>query len=370
MDALLISDNWTLQNAGEFIHGGLDGKTVQELAFPSEGKTLCYQLILADLVRFDALCQFLTHLILADQIWVEKDDINSWKGFSSIEEAKASGILVPKAFKAAKEKWLIARESMADRLCINSALKKIHRQNKQQWQKSGEVVDGFLSQLIWGGAGMLARAHFVNVPYSPHPLRQSLFQQAGLVMSSGASQSLQKFIAGEQMKIYRHVGKVGFEAKLHLPPVAAQIILDSNDLQSLVTTALQIRDEFRDVRSWLAQVQADLNHEKMADVLKHRERLESIAKYLDSRSTRTSTGDTTVQFGFNLLKIGSKIDSPINALQNRFGMRAEVNRLVLGPAGREITTKLLRMLGERHTPTGRRLQEALEIRSKATSASD
>ena len=50
-------------------------------------------------------------------------------------------------------------------------------------------------------------------------------------------------------------------------------------------------------------------------------------------------------------------------MQNLFGMRAEVNRLVLAPTGHNALKKLLRMLGEQHTKRGRQFKEELIKRS-------
>lgn len=49
--------------------------------------------------------------------------------------------------------------------------------------------------------------------------------------------------------------------------------------------------------------------------------------------------------------------SPVNALQNRFGVRAQINRLVLMPPGRRSFKKLLKLLGEENSPRGIALEK-------------
>jgi len=63
------------------------------------------------------------------------------------------------------------------------------------------------------------------------------------------------------------------------------------------------------------------------------------------------------------LKVATKTGSPGNALLNLFGVRAELNRLILAPAGRKSLKKFLQMLGEEKTSRGLAFQKAMLQRS-------
>jgi hypothetical protein len=274
-------------------------------------------------------------------------------------------VVVPKPFTEFKGDWIPAREAMGDQLCVNKAMRKAHRKNKRQWAKDETTPDPLLSQLIWGGSGMLARADYFKLPYSPHPFREKLVRRVSSLNGPDAGVRLTGFVSTERLKIFQQLGKAGFVGNVHLPPIVVEVIEASTDLSDLVATALQLRDNYKNVRKWLGQLQRDLSDESIKKVLAHEKRLQSIARHLDSYSSLTPQGDTTVQIGISWLKVTAKGGSPVNALKNLYGMRAEVNRLVLQPSGHKTIKKLLRMLGEERTKRGRKLKDELVRRSAA-----
>ena len=369
MKTQLLADNWTLQNAGEFIHGGLGGESFEDLVIPDEKNSFHYVKGDKDLVRFDALCQFLTNLVLSDQVWVDADYTSEWSEHPSVMIAKNSGVVVGKKFREFEPEWVPAREIMARELCVNRSLLKAHQKNQKHWTKHRTAADEYLSQLVWGGGGMLARASYFRLPYAPHPLRERLFVRAKFMQEPDAMGKLQEFLLTERLKIFRQTGKAGFWGRIHLPPVVVQVIRESQTLDDLVPTALQIRGSYKELRGWLGQLQNDLDNENVKEVLKHQKRLQSVSRHIESYSALTPPGDTTIQFGMSWLKIGAKGGSPLNAILNKVGMRAELNRLVLFPAGIKTISKLLRMLGDQYTKKGRALKAAIEARAAEQSTS-
>ena len=235
---------------------------------------------------------------------------------------------------------------------------KAHKANKRAYAKDGSTKDGFLSQLLWGGAGMLARADYFNLPYIPHPARARLFSRAGIILEAPtAAAKLAEFVSGERAKIYKRLGG-GVAAEIQLAPVVVQIVESSRDVTDIVPTALQLRDEYKKLRAWLAKLQRAFSEGNTKDILAHNKELESVARHLDSYKASSPQGDTTVQFGVSWLKVGFKVGSPLNAFKNKFGMRAELNRLILAPAGYNSVKKFTKMLGEQHTKRGRALTES------------
>jgi hypothetical protein len=362
MPTNLLADNWTFQNAGEFLCEGLDGDTASELLILKDGG-FRYRDVSADVLRFDSLCQVLNHLVLSDEIWVDEKFAGRWEEFAPLMLARKERVVVPKPFTEFQGDWIAAREAMGDQLCVNKALRIAHRKNKRQWEKDNTTPDPLLSQLVWGGSGMLARADYFKLPYSPHPLREKLVRQVSGLNGPDAGVRLAEFVSSERLKIFRQMGKAGFVGTVQLPPIVVEAIEASTDLSDLVKTALQMRDQYKNVRKWLGQMQRDLGNEDTKAVLGHEKRLQGISRHLDSYSSPTPLGDTTVQIGISWLKVTTKGGSPGNAIKNLFGMRAEVNRLVLSPSGHKSMKKLLRMLGEQNTRRGRRLKDELIQRS-------
>ena len=360
MSQSLLIDNWTLQNAGEILCNGLDAETARDLVFTKTGANYRYEEIPSGVVRFEALCQLLNNIVFADELYVDGNYAHVWSQFDPIKKAHAARIVIQKPFEEVANEWIPAREVMAERLCVNAPLRKAHRANERAYAKGGEPKDAFLSQLLWGGAGMLARADYFNLPYAPHPARARLFSQAGSLLGRPTATSrLTEFVAGERAKIYKCIGGGGVTAEIHLPPVVVQIVESSRDVAELVPTALQLRDEYKKLRGWLAKLQQALAEENTKEILAHHKELQSVARHVDSYGALTPQGDTTVQFGVSWLRIGFKGGSPLNAVKNKFGMRAELNRLILAPAGFNSVKKFTKMLGEQHTKRGRALAESI-----------
>lgn len=360
----LLMDNWTLQNAGELICNGLDGDTAHDLVFSSDGAAFHYAEVSQDVIRFEALCQFLSNIVFADNLFVDAEFASTWIKYAPIKSVQAQGILAPKPFRDVSDQWLLRRETIADELCVNAALLKKHRANKRSYSAKGESSDPFLAQLLWGGAGMLARASYFGLPYVPHPSRERLFRRTRFLSGSSSAETLVKdFITTQRLKLSEQVDGSGFLARINLPAVAVIIIENSADLSDLMKTALQVRREYRHLRNWLGKFQVALDQENTKAILSERKKLESVARHVDSYITLTPAGDTTLQFGLGWLKVATKAGSPGNALKNMFGVRAELNRLILAPAGRKSLKKFLRMLGEENTSRGLAFQKAMLHRS-------
>jgi hypothetical protein len=311
-------------------------------------------------IRFEALCQFLNCIVFADEVYVDENYSYTWSEFDAISKAYAAKVVIKKPFAELAPEWIPAREAMADRLCVNAGLLKAHRANKRTYAQHGRSKDELLAQLIWGGAGMLARADYFGLPYIPHPARIRLFDRAGIVFGpQTAMNKFAEFVTSERTKIYRKIGGNGVVAQIQVPAVVIEIIESSTDVEGLVKTAIQLREQYKGLRIWLAKLQRAFAAEDTKEILAHNKVFESVARHVDSCGALTSQGDTTLQFGFSWLKVGTKSGSPVNAVKNKFGMRAELNRLILAPTGYNSVKKFTRMLGEQHTKRGRALAESL-----------
>ena len=359
-----LLDNWTLQNAGEFLHRGLDGDTTNELSFSADGADFHYVEKSADLMRLEALCQTLHHTVFAESLCVDADFAEAWQEFAALRALQDGRLLVTKPFKAVAGEWIERREAMVDELCSCPGIRRKHEENRLRFEAHEEPADQFLSQLVWGGAGMLARADYFGLIYVPHPARESLLTRARFLRGPApAQEQVQSFIQTQRLKLYRHVDGSGFFARFQLPPVVVQIINETSDLENLPRVALQLRDEYSELRKWLGEFQAALDAESVSELLSKKNLLEGVARNIDSQISLTPVGDSTVQFGLSWLKVTTKAGSPLNALRNHFGVRSQLNRLALAPPGRASLKKLLRLLGEQHTERGLALEKDFLRRS-------
>ena len=359
-----LLDNWTLQNAGEILHRGLGGDTMNELLFSHDGTDFHYSEKSADVVRLEALCQVLHHAVFADDLCVDADFADAWQEFTALQVFQDERLLVKKPFKAVSKEWIERREAMVEELCFCPGVRRAHDENRHRFETQQEPADQFLSQLLWGGAGMLARADYFRLIYVPHPARERLFSNARFLRApTSAQEQIQSFIQTKRLKIYQHVDGSGFFARFQLPPVVVQIIEEASDLKDLPRIALQLRGEYAALRAWLGAFQAALDAEDVAGILSKKKVLESVARNIDSKISLTPVGDTTVQFGFSWLKVTAKGGSPLNSLRNCFGVRSQLDRLALAPPGRKSLKKFLKFLGEENSPRGLALERDFLCRS-------
>ncbi len=348
-----LLDNWTLQSAGEFLHSGLDGDFTHELAFSPDRTAFHYVEKPADVMRMEALCQVLHHTVFAESLCVDADFAESWAEFSTIRTLQDSQLLVSKPFKTVAADWRERREVIVEEFCSCPGIRRRHEENIRRLHAGEEPADQLLSQLIWGGAGMLARADHFELVYVPHPTRESLLINSRFLRGpTQADAKVQGFVQSQRLKLHQHLDGGGFFARFQLPPVVIQIIDEAGCLEDLPRIAIQLRAEYAALRSWLAEFQAALDAENIAELLSKRRLLESVARDLDSAVSLTPAGDSTVQFGLSWLKMTTKVGSPMNVMRNRFGVRAQLNRLTLAPPGRATFKKLLRLLGEQHSQRG------------------
>ncbi|HKP04192.1 MAG TPA: hypothetical protein VJU77_12635 [Chthoniobacterales bacterium] len=357
MPTSVLVDNWSLQEAGELLAEGLRGDKAHHLWFSDDGESFGYQEVSADVVRLKALCQLITNIVLVDQLLVDADFVGAWREFESIRRIEDSQVLVPKPLRKAIDDWAEKREAMAEELCVSDSVRQRHNENKQSHEKTGRPIHNFLSQVLWGGAGGLARADFLRVPYVPHPTRAHLFARAQFLEGPvNTNAKLMGFIQGERVKIYRRVDETGFFSSFLLPPVAAEVLAESTDVNDIITRAIALREDYRELRGWMSELRKAFVAEDAAEILSKEKLFQSVSRNVDALISSNPVGDTTMQIGFSFLKITGKIGAPINSIKNRFGVRAQLNKLILMPAGRTALKRLIKHFGEGHSKLGRALE--------------
>lgn len=351
MPSHLLVDNWTLQCAAELLADGLQGEETSELLIAPDKSAFSYQPVSADLMRVRCLFQILENIILAEDIFVDAPNATSWTGRSQLKILQ--GIIIPKPLQDLREQWLPARERYVEELCICPAMADLHETNKTSFQTTGGNEDGYFTQLVWGGAGMAARAYVLNVTYAPHPARQSLFDRTGFLAGPrGAQEQLGAFLSEQRQKVLSGIDPSGYLARLNLPPLAAMVVQEANSLSDCLRIALQFRQEYLSLRRWLAELQHALDDGNTRIVLKRKKLLQSVAQNVDTRLSGSLLGETSVQIMLGLPSISKTLSTPVNSVRNLFGLRMMLNRLVLAPGGKSISMKLLQLLGEQNTKLG------------------
>ncbi|ENJ5962798.1 hypothetical protein AB1Z15_004072 [Vibrio parahaemolyticus] len=78
MSQSIISDNWSLQDIGGLLTGGIDESKSHYIAIDKENDRYSYEDSLSAIINTEALFDLLTDIILRDQILVEENFISAW----------------------------------------------------------------------------------------------------------------------------------------------------------------------------------------------------------------------------------------------------------------------------------------------------
>ena len=360
MSQSVISDNWSLQNISELLVDGMDEEEGHYIAIDRENDSYEYKNISSAVIKTEALFDFIADIILRDQIIVEEKFIQVWnQSGSPLDNALKASVIKPYPFLVDYEKLTEPRNEFIKRLCVTSALKKDHEDNCIGWAKNQQAPHDYLSQTLWGGAGMLARGFVYEKGYTPHPVRKRLFIDAGIAMpSEDAVIQLNNVIIEKRAKISSVSMNQGelHSLTINMHPLPIKVIQESNSVKDLIPVALQLREEYQELRNWLGCYQQALSDGSYKDILKFKKILHSISQYVDSKMGVIDSNSPTFTSGIGVLKIALK-GQPINAIQNQFGARLVINNLIVGRSGNADLKKFLNFFGQRNTTVGLKILE-------------
>lgn len=168
----------------------------------------------------------------------------------------------------------------------------------------------------------------------------SIFKLQGLIKEKRASLVTQNVKSDER-----------YSLELQIPPIPVQVIQESNSIEDMIKVALQLRDDYQELRSWLGRYQQAITQGSLKDIGKYKKMLNSVSKYIDYKFGVFGPNDPTFTTGIGVLKISLKKD-PVNSLVNQFGVRSLVNRLILANTGVAEIKKLLGFFGHEKSVIG------------------
>lgn len=356
----ILLDNWTLQEITHLSNSGLPIMDTGKLIVDHKNDTHSFKKITLGSIQIEALFGFLQNLVLRDTIVTDNRFTHVWNGNDLLHKLKTDDILKIHAFK--EEKFMEVRKAIVMQLCATSTIREIQRLNEIEWEENQRSYDSFMSQIIWGGAGMLARGHVYETFYSPHPLRGYAFKQSPIAKRDAFTETL-SFISTNQTKLlyFDYGSSEAIQAKFLLPPLIPTIVEESNDFDDLFRVALQLRDQFQDLRAWLKQFQEAIDNEDTKEVSKHIKVLESIQKNIENKYNPDKFGSLDLGFDFFSLSPSISIPLPVNRFRNSIGIRSTINELILTKAGYSSIKKLLKLLGEENSKLGKQVYDEVVI---------
>jgi len=356
----VVSDNWSLQDITSLFVRGLESDVAGEIVL--KGEEHFYQPISSAIIQTEALFDFISDLILRDEILVEEKFTHAWEQVHSpILEAKNLGVVRPYPFLSEPEKIAGPREAIVNHICSTESLRTSHQKNVDGWNTNKQTPDPLLSATLWGGAGMCARSFVYEKSYTPHPLRKRLFVNSGFMLpAADALHQLTTFLDDQKVKVTKKIYGNGslFSAYVNIPALPIRVIQEANSADQLISTALQMRDDFQTLRDWLKMFQNAMSADDTKSLLEYRKQLDSVNQYVDKKIGFGSKGrPVTMEAGMGIFKIATQ-GNPLENLKNQFGVRATLNKLVFGGSGSAELKKYVSMFGERGSEIGYEIERS------------
>ena len=147
----VVADNWSLQDISSLLENGFETEPYGEIVVSEIEHS--YKAVSSAAVQTEALFDFITDLILRDEILVDEEYTSAWEEHGSpINQAKNLGIIKSYPFLNEPEKLIEPRERIVEYICSTKPLEEAHKANVEGWNKNSETLDPVLSATLWGGA--------------------------------------------------------------------------------------------------------------------------------------------------------------------------------------------------------------------------
>jgi len=373
MPNLLMIDNWSLEEVCGLLLGGVSTRSIKDIAFDKRKQRHRFRNIPESNIQFDALLQLLSDIVLRDELIVDDRFATGWCfPFSPMLPVQSESVVKLHPFLSSAAQLDQPRKILLGELCITQSLRDLQKQNEVLWQEKRQLKDGRFSAIVCGGAGMLARSHIFQMPYTGHLLRQRLIKETALIAPRvSATDKVMEVINTERTRLFQQIGTsdVRTYANFNLPPVAVQVINNSRTAVELIPVAIQLRDKYSKLRKWLTTYEKAYADENTKQLIKHKKKLDSVAKSINALQDSKSGGTTNLSIGVSWLRL-SWSANPLNDFQNKFGVRAAILKLILASQGKTAFKKLLSFFGEENSKLGRDIYKTFAERSTGYERAD
>lgn len=342
MGQSVLADNWSLQDIAQLLDNGIPDGTSSYLRAPNDAPH--HELPVASgIVALEALFDLLTDIVLRDQIIIDQAFAYVWNGSQVFSQLEQRHVLKQHPFLPKEEQIAGPRTEILKRLLVSESLKQAHLENEQSFARSGSSVHGYLGSVVWGGAGMLARATVFEVPYSPHPIRRDFMRNSGIGLPSDSAVANITAVVREERAVVRRATRGGdalHNLQLEIDPIPVMVISEAGSASELISVAFQLRDEFRGLRDWLGEYQNALLSDSFASVKAQHDLLRSVQQHVRARTSGSWLDRASLTTGITSVSLAVE-SRPINWVLNRFGVRSVLNDLIFRPGGRPQLAKLL-----------------------------
>ncbi|MDE1315723.1 hypothetical protein MEG05_16930 [Vibrio aestuarianus] len=131
----IISDNWSLQDISNLFVDGMENAFADEITVANGEHS--YTAVSYPSIQTEALFDFLTDLVLRDEILVEAKFEHAWVQTSSpILAAKNLGVVRSYPFLEEPHKLVEPRNRIIEHMSSTESLKLAHKENVLSWQET------------------------------------------------------------------------------------------------------------------------------------------------------------------------------------------------------------------------------------------
>lgn len=354
----LIFDNWTLQDVKDIYLSGLSNDNASKIIIDKKKDSHSFQKIPKGFIQIEALFNLLQNIILRDTIIVDDRFTSTWDNNQRLRGLEQKGLIKSHNFK--KNKIHDVRRLLVTQACVTTSISQVQKKNEEQFKEDGTPYDPLMSQIIWGGAGMLARSYVYETFYIPHPLRRYAFQQTPILSRDAATRTL-NVIQSTRTQLFQFQNSLttGVHANFSLPPFIVKVINESNDIDDLIKVSLQIRDEYKEFRDWINKFQRAIEKDDSKQILKYSKILKSVQQNIESKYNPNENGSLSLDFDLFTFKPSVSISISTEWFKNRFGIRSTLNDLILTESGFNSLKKLLSLLGEKNTTLSKKVLDEI-----------
>lgn len=351
----VLLDNWSFQSIGELYARGYDPERTQVLVATADAHG--YNPVVHGELQLEALVHLLTHVVLRDYLKLDHQYMDAWTGHvECFEPISDAGIIFATAPIIEGDEVVNVRQRIVKELCRTEPLRAIQAENERSYAAEQRTTHPFESQIMWGGAGMLARSAMQRLPYVGHPLRQRFIESTNAWRPlPDPTRTVLDLVSAHKATIYSTFNNESqnTRAKLMLPAVAAEVITRAGAPEELFPIAVELRDKYKDLRMWLGEMRTAMEEEDTAKLMGFKKTLAALARDV-ARATggtvdATSTLDIAVSSvtGESTVGISGVLDGLRDAYERRFTVRHDLMNMVKAPAGERAMDKLGRMFGKR-----------------------
>lgn len=268
----LLTDNWLYQDIAELF---AEGPRDDDRSIPNVGEELTWTSASWTGIALESLLSVLCGIVLRDRFMVEEKFIDAWIDEASpVHGLYAGGILCP---ITEPDNLGMVRSQFYREFFQAPSLARWHRESITT-VRAGSEVNPYVSAVLWGSIGYLARSSLLGVTYVGHPVRRRFLAQTPIVQpdKDAAERAMGTVDAVRLSYLAAMEDATTRMLRFVVPPLLVDIIENSVTREDLVLVALQYREEYRKLRQWLGLFQRALDADDRVYVMECEEMLKTV----------------------------------------------------------------------------------------------